>query len=62
MDLIAVLRQRIWHCTGCGKVTENPHVRWNYEGIWCEMCYRPPAADQAHEWYTLSDVIRLLEG
>jgi hypothetical protein len=60
-DLIRMLQQMSWFCSGCGQPTRNPYVRWNYEGAWCETCYRPPPTMHAGEWYQVSDVVRLLK-
>ena len=61
-DLVAVLRQTVWRCTGCEIVTDDPHLRWNYEGVWCNTCWHPPPPEQESEWYQVSDVIRFLQG
>ena len=60
-DLVSLLQNTQWLCTQCGTRALDVHVRWGYSGIWCDTCWREPPEDQAHEWYTLSDVIRLLE-
>ena len=60
-DLVSLLQNRTWLCTQCGARALDVHVRWGYSGLWCDRCWREPPEDQAHEWYTLSDVIRLLE-
>ena len=60
-DLIALLRCTIWRCTDCGQVTENPYLRWNYEGVWCDACHHLPPPEQTDEWYQVSDVLRFLK-
>lgn len=60
-DLVSLLQSIPWRCTQCDARALDVHVRWGYSGLWCEKCWREPPADQAHEWYTLADVIRLLQ-
>jgi recombinational DNA repair protein (RecF pathway) len=61
-DLVSLLQSIAWRCTRCGARAPDVHVRWGYDGLWCDTCWHEPPEAQAHEWYTLSDVIRLLTG
>ena len=61
-DLISIVKKMVWTCTGCGTSETDPNIRWGYSGIWCDRCWTTPPPDHAHEWYKVSEVIRLLEG
>jgi hypothetical protein len=56
-DLVSLLRDIPWLYTQCGARVSNVHVRWGYNGMWCDRCWRQPPAHQALEWYTLADVV-----